>query len=228
MDEFEENKKRLEYQQKIIFSNVLVTREDLNSNIKQQYQSKLIGKFDSSCYERNIGQFREDHFEEEVADLDTVGVEVRRGCEKIQLQGKEAKGVDLDVCIGCHNVLVCGINMRVRISYEGKTKRERKKRVKSNDCDKRRSLIMTCLCCGTEIIVNDVLERRGLKRRRSDRLLPLNTLPLGGSFNVKEPVPVKKAKKRKRNASGLSALLERKQAQESQRSSGFGLEDLFK
>lgn len=87
---------------------------------------------------------------------------------------------------------------------------------------------MTCLCCGTEIIVNDVLERRGLKRRRSDRLLPLNTLPLGGSFNVKEPVPVKKAKKRKRNASGLSALLERKQAQESQRSSGFGLEDLFK
>lgn len=200
MDEFDERRLRLLYRQNLTFSDV-IDRECCSgeeSMFKQQHNSKLNGKFAESCLEMGVPDFRYDAVERE-RDAATMVVEIHRGrrlrgsstkaAAVVVLDEAESRRFNADVCFGCRNLFVAGINMRVRIEY-GRSKRKEKGQGQEQgarararhrrDRKKDRAVVYECLVCGVCAVFRHSLLSAGetaSRRRSCAGHLPLNTLP---------------------------------------------------
>lgn len=242
MDEFEESKLRLLHQQNLTFSEVINNNIDIGNarKFKQQYNSKLNNKFDGSLnYEEG---FRYTDIGND-SSLKNLQIEIRNNRGRIKLDENESKKINIDVCFGCNNLFVAGINMSMRIGYEGK-KKQRKNGKENKTRKGERFISMKCLVCGTETVLKKVLLQvgEGEKREKAEKIegkeyMGLNTLPLvGGEMgtnsrellvgpgdegtngtDVKKP---QKKKRKKGKKDGLGELLRRKQEEKAAESSG--------
>lgn len=110
MDDFEERKSRLVYRQNLTVGDV-VGADAAGAAFRQQHNSKLTGKFEEACHDMGV-EFRPSALEP------GVQIELRRGrAAPTVLDDAECRRFDADVCFGCRNVYVAGVNMRVRVEY---------------------------------------------------------------------------------------------------------------
>lgn len=216
---------------------------------KQQHNSKLNGKFAESCHEMGVPDFRYDAVERE-RDAATMVVEIHRGCHLrgsstkaaaavVVLDEAESRRFNADVCFGCRNLFVAGINMRVRIEY-GRSKRKEKEQGERararhrRDRKKDRAVVYECLVCGVCAVFRHSLLSAGetaSRRRSCAGHLPLNTLPALAPVPTPTPTPSAtrqelgadaetaaqpggRKKKKKKRKGGLSELLAQKRQRE--------------
>lgn len=253
MDEFDERRLRLLYRQNLTFSDV-IDRERCSgeeSMFKQQHNSKLNGKFAESCHEMGVPDFRYDAVERE-RDAATMVVEIHRGrrlrgsstkaaAAVVVLDEAESRRFNADVCFGCRNLFVAGINMRVRIEYgrskrkekgQGQQQGERARTRHRRDRKKDRAVVYECLVCGVCAVFRHSLLSAGetaSRRRSCAGHLPLNTLPALAPVPTPTPSatrqelgadaetaaqPGGRKKKKKKRKGGLSELLAQKRQRE--------------
>lgn len=212
---------------------------------KQQHNSKLNGKFAESCHEMGVPDFRYDAVERE-RDAATMVVEIHRGCHLrgsstkaaaavVVLDEAESRRFNADVCFGCRNLFVAGINMRVRIEYgrskrkekgqgqgQGQEQGERARARHRRDRKKDRAVVYECLVCGVCAVFRHSLLSAGetaSRRRSCAGHLPLNTLPALAPVPTPTPTPSAtqpggRKKKKKKRKGGLSELLAQKRQRE--------------
>lgn len=170
---------------------------------KQQYNSKLRGKFDETCHDIDIQGFKYNSGENfnsfdnnNKMDKKNFKVYFKRN-NKIwkSIVDEKKEGFDFDTCFGCRNYYVCGLNMRMRIEYgkkgkrrnnkekpeENKNKNENIKKSKENMKNNFRNICIECLICGLVTVYQGVLEIGGrdakkLEISKEEKHFPLNTL----------------------------------------------------
>lgn len=230
MDEFEEQKSLLLYRQNLTVGDVVVACASGPSfaerTFKQQHNSKLSGKFEEACHEMGV-EFRPAPLEPHVE------IELRRGrAPPTLLDETECRRFDADVCFGCHNVYVAGVNMRVRVDYG---RRKPKKafggevsgRSRRRDRRQQRAVVFECLLCGVCTVFRNTLSAAGTTPAAETAPAehpPLNTLGVGvgvgaGSTN---PPAAKKSRRARKKKGGLSELLQRKQEERRREQDGDG------
>lgn len=228
MDDFEEKRLQLLYEQNLTHSIVVNKESDkgITKEFKQQLNCQLVNKFKGKCHEKHVGDFR---YNEIVEYEDIKEIKIKRKDKEIVLNDSERKNFDIDRCFGCNNYMVPGINMKIRVKYEIKKVRKvndketEKKRKKSRVRGKGRVILMKCCICGVKVefkgassLINCGDGKKD-KRETITKHMPLNTLPIIYDTNKVKPDIEKdgkakiEKKKKKKKKNGLSELLKRKQ-----------------
>lgn len=228
MDEFEERKSRLLYRQNLTVGDVVVVRAcgaaSAETTFKQQHNSKLSGKFEEACHEMGV-EFRPIQLEPQVE------IELRRGtAPPVLLDEMECRRFDADVCFGCHNVYVAGVNMRVRIDYGPRKPKKAPgggalERARRRDRRQQRAVVFECLLCGVCTVFRNTLSAAATVAAAESAPAerpPLNTLGVGVGAGPTNPPAAKKSRRARKKKGGLSELLQRKQEERRREQDGDG------
>lgn len=226
MDDFEERKSRLVYRQNLTVGDV-VSADAAGAAFRQQHNSKLTGKFEEACHDMGV-EFRPSALEP------GVQIELRRGrAAPTVLDDAECRRFDADVCFGCRNVYVAGVNMRVRVEYG----RRRLKRAaaaapgtasagrarRPRDRRQQRAVVFECLLCGVCAVFRNTLRPAATAASAPAPAghPPLNTLGVGLGAAASPPA-AKKSRRARKKTGGLTELLQRKHEERRREHDGDG------
>lgn len=226
MDDFEERKSRLVYRQNLTVGDV-VGADAAGAAFRQQHNSKLTGKFEEACHDMGV-EFRPSALEP------GVQIELRRGrAAPTVLDDAECRRFDADVCFGCRNVYVAGVNMRVRVEYG----RRRLKRAaaaapgtasagrarRPRDRRQQRAVVFECLLCGVCAVFRNTLRPAATAASAPAPAghPPLNTLGVGLGAAASPPA-AKKSRRARKKTGGLTELLQRKHEERRREHDGDG------
>lgn len=221
MDELEDKKVRLIYEQNL--TNCLVVRGCLGekSGFKQQYNSKLQGLFARECFDMKVGDIRQSGEMNESLGDHRVEILKPGRRDTVVLNGHDAKGSNFSLsrCYVCNNEFICGLNMQIRIGYTKASKRER--RAAASAASKsptgrrgERYTSVKCLVCSSVARVHGGLVAQEEQVKHAD----WNTLTPGlptregrdGGLPAAVPQGVKKKRSKKKNKDTLRHLLQRR------------------
>lgn len=223
MEEFDEIKQRLIYLQNLSRSiNITNIRKQDDKNIKfvQQLNSLNKSKFEGNLKENNFDL----KLHEDVKEGTVIVVKGKKLGE-YRLSKTEVKLFDTEKCFGCNNYLVSGLNCKIRVKYDKKSKKDKRSE---------RYMDIGCDMCGVHTEMRGVLLAKGDRAVRSadasmhtrsssslssNAYLP-NTLPKMATAAVAAPAHEKgkdggkKRRRAKGKAAGLGALLAAKRSQQ--------------
>lgn len=240
MELFEEKKARLIYQQNLTLSNIVNREYDKGEDkeFKQQYNCKLNGKFQEMCHGMKVDDFNNNsnHINNNFGEEMKI-ILYKKGDKKSKkiIQDKEINKFNFDICYGCRNCYIAGINMKVRIEYNEKTNKNKNRKMKENKIilNRRlnRDIKFECFVCDLITVFkgtlkqpyetrNELDEKAEQEKRGESNHSPLNTLPMLKTNNQNDvndkdkKSKTKKNKKKRKNQNGLSELLANKRKRE--------------